>query len=501
MAGLLGVSLTVGSSAQADNGKKGDASAEPLTAGGGGQVGSSQSAKPKPSADPSPEASSDALTAGGGSLPGVKPQADTEPAPEFIDPGDAQPPIDPNFVDNYGRLWKQVEADKRRAARLSVTLAAARSNVAASASDVAQVIREQGRADAELAGATSSLDGSIRDLYITGTTDVDVLLGVMGSKPEDVLNNIDSFVYLRSATGAESDDFVAAQQASVITQSAAAQAIIRQDGDRDRMAEILASLTTTKKRLKKDQDELQRLVAAAAPQTVVGKDGCPTSVAPGTVPEGINIKKLCANAVKHAPTAQAAIAIKWALLRLGAPYACDGIGRLEPWRYDCSSYVSRAYAEGAGLKTAGDTWAPSTRNMVPWDGVPLDQHYAPIPSDMRRPGDLVLYDTCPAGQTCSYRHVAMYLGPMKKGGLPVMAHTNGCGLVAHVSPFTGTEVANFLGARRVVALAGEKIHQLFATPKKPGDKLAAKPAKKPAKKPANADKPAKKPAKKPAAQS
>ena len=276
VAGVLGVSLTVGSSAQADNGKKGDSSAEPLTAGGGGQVGSPESAKPKPSADPSPEASSDALTAGGGSLPGVKPQADTEPAPEFIDPGDAQPPIDPNFVDNYGRLWKQVEAGKRRAARLSVTLAAAKSNVVASASDVAQVIREQGRADAELAGAASNLDGSIRDLYITGTTDVDVLLGVMGSKPEDVLNNIDSFVYLRSATGAQSDDFVAAQQASVITESAAAQALIRETDDRDRVAEILASLTTTKKRLKKDQEELQRLVAAAAPQTVVGKDGCPT---------------------------------------------------------------------------------------------------------------------------------------------------------------------------------------------------------------------------------
>ena len=107
VAGVLGVSLTVGSSAQADNGKKGDSSAEPLTAGGGGQVGSPESAKPKPSADPSPEASSDALTAGGGSLPGVKPQADSEPAPEFIDPGDAQPPIDPAGA----APWRRVATD------------------------------------------------------------------------------------------------------------------------------------------------------------------------------------------------------------------------------------------------------------------------------------------------------------------------------------------------------------------------------------------------------
>jgi hypothetical protein len=54
----------------------------------------------------------------------------------------------------------------------------------------------------------------------------------------------------------------------------------------------------------------------------------------------------------------------------------------------------------------------------------------------------------------------------------MMAHTNGCGLVAHVEPFTGTDVPNFLGVRRVIALKGEKIHQLFATAKRPGDKPA-----------------------------
>jgi hypothetical protein len=52
----------------------------------------------------------------------------------------------------------------------------------------------------------------------------------------------------------------------------------------------------------------------------------------------------------------------------------------------------------------------------------------------------------------------------------MMAHTNGCGLVAHVEPFTGTDVPNFLGVRRVIALKGEKIHELFATAKKPDKK-------------------------------
>jgi hypothetical protein len=381
VAGLLGFSL---SAAQADNGPgKGtdDATSGPLQA-GGGSAGSS-SPKPKP-ADGSEIGSADPLQAGGGALPGVKPQsaADAEPATAGASVGDAAPPMDPNFVDNYSQVWKQIESGKRRSARLSETLASAKRSLAGSSSDVAQAIRERGRADAQLAGAEAKFGASVRNLYITGTTDVDVILGALGSKPDDLLANLDSFVYLRSATGSKSDDYIAAQQTSVVTQSAAAEAIIRESDERDRMAEILADLTTTKKRLKKDQAELQRLVAAAAPQTGVGKTGWPTEVLAGTVPEGVRIKALCSYAVKHAPTVQAAVAIKWALLRLGAPYACEGIGRLEPWRYDCSSYVSRAYAEGAGLGTAGDTWAPSTRNMVPWDGVPLDQHYAPIPPTM-----------------------------------------------------------------------------------------------------------------------
>jgi hypothetical protein len=130
--------------------------------------------------------------------------------------------------------------------------------------------------------------------------------------------------------------------------------------------------------------------------------------------------------------------------------------------------VSRAYAEGAGLKTAGKGWAPSTRNMVPWDGASLDPHYAVIPPKQIRPGDLVLYDTCPEGQVCPYRHVVMYLGPMEKGGVPMMAHTNACGSVAHVEPFTGTGVANFLGVRRVVQLSGEKVIGRLDAPKQAG---------------------------------
>jgi len=477
LAGGLVAGLLAGGAvlpASADNGSGGgNSDTAPLQAGGGQGGAPTKPGKTpgKQQADPS-EAP---LQAGGGFSGDGKPQdalrpgGDAEPAAGAAT-SDAAPPLDPGFVDAYAQTWKAVEADKKAVAKIVRRIAGARRLAGASGFDLQIAYRERGRADARLAGASNQFGLSVRNLYISGTTDVDVVLGVLGSKPDDVLANIDSFMYLRQSTSSKTDEYVMAQQSSLLTQSAAAQISIRAANDQDRITALLAELTSGRKRLTKDQRELQRLVSVAAPQTVIGKDGCPKDVLVGTVPLDVSVKKLCEFAVKHAPTPQAAIAIKYALISLGAPYACEGIGRLEPWRYDCSSYVSRAYSEGAGLRTAGDSWAPSTRNMVPWDGVPLDPHYAVIAPTELKPGDLVLYDTCPAGQTCPYRHVVMYLGPMAKGGVPMMAHTNGCGLVAHVEAFTGTDVPNFLGVRRVVALAGEKIHPVFAKPKKPGKK-------------------------------
>lgn len=394
------------------------------------------------------------IEVGGGSLPGQKPKP---PITQEQATADAAPALDIGFVDDYSRLYKKVQKRQQKVARLSSTLRAANASLAGSWGDLSATIRQRGKSEFSLADAASQFAFSVRDLYITGSTDVDVVLSVLGSKPEDVLRNIDSIVYLRSATGNETVDYLAAQRYATLVESAHASAEIRADQDSTVVASIQKQLAKEKRDLKLDEKELQRLISLAAPQTVVGKDGCPKAVLDGTVPADINVKQLCKFAVKRAVTPQAAVAIKYALLRLGAPYACEGIGRLDPWRYDCSSYVSRAYSEGAGLGTAGDGWAPSTRNMVPWDGAALDPHYAIIQADKLKPGDLVLYDTCPTGETCSYRHVVMYLGPMVEGGVPMMAHTNGCGLVAHVEPFYGTDVANYLGSRRVMALPGEKL--------------------------------------------
>jgi hypothetical protein len=96
--------------------------------------------------------------------------------------------------------------------------------------------------------------------------------------------------------------------------------------------------------------------------------------------------------------------------------------------------------------------------MVPWDGVALDPHYAFVDPAALRPGDLVLYDTCPQGG-CPYKHVVMYLGSPDGGKTSFMAHTNSCGDIAKVEPFWGFPTSGhpFLVARRVVALEGETI--------------------------------------------
>lgn len=382
---------------------------------------------------------------------------------------DAAPPLRPGFVDEYTRLWRAIETGVERVARLEEAVSGARVALDAASGDRGLAMRVRNLAEFSHADAAAQLDTAVKDLYITGTTDVDVIIGVLGSEPEDVLRTIDSVMYMKSATGQEDVEFRSTRSAADMAESVAAMSVLLADEAREEAVQAAQSLAAARTRLADDRADLDRLIASAAPQTVVGPNGCPTAVLDGTVPAGVDIRDLCRRAVRGAGTAQAAFAVKWALVRLGAPYACDGVGRLAAWRYDCSSYVSRAYAEGAGLATATAGWAPSTRAMLPWDGSALDPHYAPIDPERIRPGDLVLYDTCPVGEVCPYRHVVMYLGALEPGGQEYMAHTNECGGVAHVAPFWGTSAANYLGVRRVLPASGVRVVApagAFAVPKR-----------------------------------
>lgn len=405
-------------------------------------------------------------------LLGLTPSAPVTPPPAEVGAGrppapdreevrraqaDAAPPLRPGFVDDYSRLWRAIESGMDRVTRLKDRLAQARALRESASGDRGLVVRVRNRADIAFADASGQLDTAAKDLYISGSTDVDVVVGVLGSEPDELLNTLDSLIYLDTATDAENVEFLATQQAATDAASAVILSTSLLEQAEVRVGALESALEEVRTRLERDRDELNALIAAAAPQTVVGAGGCPTSVLDGTVPPDVDVNELCRRAVKGASTPQAAFALKWALVRLGAPYACDGVGRLAPWRYDCSSYVSRAYAEGAGLATATSGWAPSTRAMVPWGGGELDPHYARIDPDRIKPGDLVLYDTCPAGEVCPYRHVVMYLGALEPGGPAYMAHTNECGGVAHVAPFWGTSAANFLGVRRVIPASGEQV--------------------------------------------
>jgi cell wall-associated NlpC family hydrolase len=182
------------------------------------------------------------------------------------------------------------------------------------------------------------------------------------------------------------------------------------------------------------------VVVRAAPGAVVTTPTagaalrCPTTAPRGSLTDGsaaVGVARLCSRAVAGDATAQARGAIRAAFHMLGAPYACGGVGRMDAFRFDCSSLVSRAYAVGAGLPTAGKTWAPSTRDMMPWDGRALAPWAVKVKPVSLHPGDLVLYNT---GAALS-RHVVMYLG---NGWI---LHTNACGEVARVAAFWGLSSA------------------------------------------------------------
>ena len=360
-----------------------------------------------------------------------------------------------SYADAYRTLWLRIEDGTDLLERLRGELSNATAAFELARVELTTAARHQDRADAESVRSGHDLDDAARDLYMTGSTGVDAAFQALSGSPEDVLASIDSVRYVTSAGDSETLDFERAAAEAARMQDATAVARAWVEAKRDAMESVQESATVLSQQVAADRESLNALIATASAGTEVGPDGCATSVPAGTVPEGVDIQYLCRTAVNDAATPQAQLAVQWALIHLGAPYACEGVGRLNDWVFDCSSYVSRAYAEGAGLDTAGADWAPTTRNMLPWGGASLDAHYEVIEPQDLAPGDLVLYDTCTAEEKdegeCNYRHVVMYLGEQAPGTGPLMAHTNACGEVSRVVPFTGTDASNFLGARRVVA--------------------------------------------------
>lgn len=390
------------------------------------------------------------------------PQPQAAPSPTLA----PQPPNDGIGPDlgQYDEYFTLTELRDTAARQLPAQVAAAEK----AAAGVSGLLAQRAAADAavwldtaQAAQAQSSADDVVRDLYQQGDGGLGAIGTVVTGGPEAFLARLDTVRTLRdTASGIVS--------ASLTARTNLALAVARRDAldlqlaeARTASADADAALAVTRASVAALDAQLKAL-AVAPPQVAVGPDGCPTTEVPGTLRDGseaIGVHELCAKAVRQAATPQAALAITWAFQHLGAAYACGGTGRLLPFRADCSSFVSRAFHEGAGLGTAGPGWAPSTRNMVPWDGVALDPHYAEVAPDALRPGDLVLYDTCPDG-SCPYKHVVMYLGSPDHGATQWMVHTNACGDVAKVEVFWGFPADGghpFLVARRVVPVPGEQV--------------------------------------------
>lgn len=452
-----------------------DASATPSPSPSDSGTGSGS---PTPSASsPTPSASPTSTA-----IP-VPPSAPTSTAEPTLAPAPAQPSASPStstpddpartplprtdgVVPDQGQLDEYLELTAQRdvlAGRLEDAHKAYAESTRAVAGLVAQktqAVAAQQQALALVDATQSDVEDVARDLYQTGDAGIGALATVITSGPSGLIDRLDN---ARKAGAAARGIVVDAQDARAQLALANAQVLaitLRIDAASGTVTAADASVKAAEKALAEVDAKLKAL-AVAAPQQAVGPDGCPTADVPGTLRDGsdtIGAAALCRAAVRQAATPQAALAIQWAFAHLGAPYACGGAGRLQPFRMDCSSFVSRAYAEGAGLRTAGPGWAPSTRNMVPWDGVPLDPHYAFVAPVMLRAGDLVTYDTCPQGG-CPYKHVVMYLGSPDGGTSFWMAHTNACGDIAKIERFWGFPTSGhpFLVARRVIALPGETV--------------------------------------------
>ena len=309
--------------------------------------------------------------------------------------------------------------------------------------------------------ARATTDDVVNSLYQTGDDGLGAMIQILSVGPDGFISSLDNAFRARRASNAivyaalkaKADVTFAGQVETSVRTTLTAQ-VDAENAASATLAHAKATLTSI--------DSQLGALATTAPSLPLDADGCPLTSIESTLRDGsasIGAEKLCHLAIAGAATPQAALAISWAFRHLGAAYACGGAGRMLPFRADCSSFVSRAYHEGAGLSTASLYDAPSTRDMVPWGGAGLDPHYAFVaPADIK-PGDLVLYDTCPSSGSCAYRHVVMYLGTVD--GHTWMVHTSSCGDVAHVSEFWGTgggSPAPFLVARRVVTVAGDPVH-------------------------------------------
>jgi cell wall-associated NlpC family hydrolase len=183
-----------------------------------------------------------------------------------------------------------------------------------------------------------------------------------------------------------------------------------------------------------------RPMAEDRSHAVFAPDGCPTTPPADTL-RGLaaggqlSLYEICADSVRAARSPAAALAIRFALSELGAPYSQPL--RNSPGIYDCSSFVSRAY-QAAGVPIA----YPETPGRIdggPGQNTPGSRAELAAPWAVpqtpltAKPGDLVFFP----GADPPNGHVGMLLAH----GLYV--HTNSTGDVAHVKTLNAAAVSGW----------------------------------------------------------
>lgn len=371
--------------------------------------------------------------------------------------------FDPNKPTNYDEavaLYETIQTERYLAQVAADQLPNARQEMFAAELKAREASAKAAALRAEAEAAQLRADSVVRGIYMNATTPT-LANFVLSETPEDAEMALRIGAQMDSAA----DNMLnSAEELRKLSDAADIEAIAAlgiADAAKSKVTALENEVTLHLGNAEKALAAYNKYISQEGPQIEIGLDGCPKETPSGTLRDGsstIGAAELCRRSVAQAKTPQAALAITWAFSKLGAPYACKGIGRMAPWRFDCSSLVSRAYFEAAGIPVASATYAPSTRNMMPWDGVALDPHYQLIETtDQIAPGDLLLYRSCTQAP-CSYQHVVMALAD------GYILHTNSCGDVAHVaiSPGYG-EGSNFVVARRVILLEGETIPKSLVT--------------------------------------
>lgn len=143
---------------------------------------------------------------------------------------------------------------------------------------------------------------------------------------------------------------------------------------------------------------------------------CPTNPPGDTYPRGMDLRQICLDAVRHAPTFEAGRALLYGFSKLGTPYSQDWVLRTTSM-FDCSSFVGRAYtAADAVVRQYGADY-----NFFPkfgYTGAYMPANYAG--SNLTRvgsraelrPGDIIImFDGAdPANSAGNAGHAQLYLG-------------------------------------------------------------------------------------------